>query len=54
MRPAEPTSLVMTGLVVVGLVLRPQGRVLRVASWISLGLVAAYGINATVLYLLGT
>lgn len=48
------TALAMTGLVIVGLVLRPQGRVLRIASWVSLGLVAAYGINSTVLYLLGT
>lgn len=46
------TALAMTGLVIVGLVLRPQGRVLRVTSWISLGLLAAYGVNATVLYLL--
>ncbi|WP_332814480.1 sodium:calcium antiporter [Ramlibacter sp.] len=48
------TALAMTGLVIVGLVLRPHGRVLRIASWISIGLVAAYGINSTVLYLLGT
>jgi cation:H+ antiporter len=47
------TALVMTGLVIVGLVMRPQGRVLRVASWISLGLVAAYGINAALMYLAG-
>ncbi|MCW5635804.1 MAG: sodium:calcium antiporter [Rubrivivax sp.] len=45
------TALVMTGLVIVGLVMRPQGRVLRVASWISVGLVAAYGINATLVFL---
>lgn len=45
------TALVMSGLVIVGLVLRPQGRVLRVSSWISLGLVAAYGIHAALLYL---
>ncbi len=47
------TALVMTGLVIVGLVMRPQGRVLRVASWISVGLVAAYGINAALIYLAG-
>jgi len=45
------TALVMTGLVIVGLVMRPQGRVLRVASWVSVGLVAAYGINATLMFL---
>jgi cation:H+ antiporter len=47
------TAIVMSGLVIVGLVLRPQGRVLRVTSWVSLGLVAAYVINATALFLLG-
>ncbi|MEY3252122.1 MAG: hypothetical protein RL227_1095 [Pseudomonadota bacterium] len=45
------TALVMTGLVIVGLVMRPRGRVLRVTSWVSLGLVAAYGINASLLFL---
>lgn len=44
-------ALVMTGLVIVGLVMRPQGRVLRVTSWISVGLVAAYGVNAALQYL---
>ncbi|WP_298831930.1 sodium:calcium antiporter [uncultured Piscinibacter sp.] len=47
------TALVMTGLVIVGLVMRPQGRVLRVTSWVSVGLVAAYGINAALLFLAG-
>lgn len=47
------TALVMTGLVIVGLAMRPQGRVLRVASWVSVGLVAAYGINAGLLFLAG-
>jgi cation:H+ antiporter len=47
------TALVMTGLVLVGLVMRPQGRVLRVTSWVSVGLVAAYGINAALLFLAG-
>lgn len=42
-------ALVMTGLVIVGLVMRPQGRVLRVVSWVSVGLVAAYVINAALL-----
>jgi cation:H+ antiporter len=46
-------ALVMTGLVIVGLVMRPQGRVLRVASWISVGLVAAYGVHAALQYLAG-
>ena len=45
------TALVMTGLVIIGLVMRPQGRTLRVVSWISVGLVATYVINAALVYL---
>lgn len=45
------TALVMIGLVIVGLVMRPQGRVLRVLSWVSVGLVAVYAINVAVVYL---
>jgi len=45
------TALVMTGLVIIGLVMRPQGRVLRVLSWVSVGLVAAYVINAALAFL---
>ena len=47
------TALVMTGLVIIGLVMRPQGRTLRVVSWISVGLVATYVINAALVYLGG-
>ena len=47
------TALVMTGLVIIGLVMRPQGRTLRVISWISVGLVAAYVVNAALVYLGG-
>jgi cation:H+ antiporter len=46
------TALVMSGLVIIGLVMRPQGRVLRVTSWISIGLVAAYLINAALVSLM--
>lgn len=45
------TALVMTGLVIIGLVMRPQGRALRVLSWVSVGLVASYAVNATLVYL---
>jgi cation:H+ antiporter len=48
------TALVMMGLVIIGLVMRPRGHVLRVLSWISVGLVAAYVINAALAYLGGT
>ena len=45
------SSMVMTGLVIVGLVMRPQGRVLRTASWVSVGLAAAYLLNASLAFL---
>jgi len=44
-------AIVMTGLVMIGLVMRPHGRVLRVLSWVSVGLVAAYLIHITLLAL---
>lgn len=47
-------GMMMTGLVIIGLVMRPQGRVLRVASWVSVGLVAAYGLGAALIFLAGT
>lgn len=43
------TALSMTGLVIMGLVLRPQTRVLRIAAWVSLGLLALYLLNTHVL-----
>lgn len=46
-------AVLMTGLVMVGLVLRPQGRVLRVTSWVSIGLLAAYALNAAFVFLYG-
>jgi cation:H+ antiporter len=47
------TALVMTGLVIIGLVMRPQGRALRVVSWVSVGLAATYAINAALAYISG-
>jgi cation:H+ antiporter len=47
------TAAIMTGLVIIGLVMRPQGRLLRVTSWISIGLVAAYGLNVALALLAG-
>ncbi|MGQ3051544.1 MAG: sodium:calcium antiporter [Roseateles sp.] len=47
------TALVMTGMVIIGLVMRPHGRRLRVVSWVSVGLVAAYVVNVTLVYLGG-
>jgi len=47
------TALVMTGLVVIGLVMRPQGRALRMVSWISVALAATYAVNAALIFLGG-
>ncbi|MBL8287566.1 MAG: sodium:calcium antiporter [Rubrivivax sp.] len=46
-------AVLMTGLVMIGLVMRPRGRVLRVLSWVSVGLVAAYALNAAFVFLHG-
>jgi cation:H+ antiporter len=46
-------AVVMSGLVIIGLVMRPQGRVLRTLSWISIGLLATWLVNAAFVLLLG-
>lgn len=46
-------AMVMCGLVMVGLLMRPHGRVLRLLSWISVGLLATYLLNAVRVYLHG-
>jgi cation:H+ antiporter len=43
----------MSGLAVIGLVLRPASRVLRTVSWISLLLLIIYLLNVWFLYLYG-
>jgi cation:H+ antiporter len=40
----------LTGLVIIGLVMRPHGRTLRRISWISVGLAASYVVNAALVY----
>lgn len=47
------SAMMMSGLAVVGLVLRPQSRVLRTVSWFSLLLLAIYLLNTLFLYLYG-
>ncbi len=47
-------AVVMSALVMIGLVMRPQGQVLRVLSWISIGLLAVYLLNAVLVFLHGT
>jgi cation:H+ antiporter len=46
-------ACVMSALVIVGLVMRPQGRLLRVTSWVSVGLVAVYLLSAILVFLHG-
>jgi cation:H+ antiporter len=46
-------AVLMTGLVMIGLAMRPRGLVLRITSWISIGLVAAYALNAAFVFLHG-
>ena len=45
--------MMMSGLAVVGLVLRPASRVLRTVSWVSLLLLVIYPLNTLFLYLYG-
>ncbi len=47
------SAMMMSGLAVVGLVLRPQSRVLRSVSWISVLLLTIYLLNILFLYLYG-
>ncbi|MBS0311231.1 MAG: sodium:calcium antiporter, partial [Proteobacteria bacterium] len=47
------SAMMMSGLAVVGLVLRPTSRVFRSISWISLLLLVIYLLNTLFLYLYG-
>lgn len=47
------SAMMMSGLAVVGLVLRPASRVLRTVSWISVLLLVVYFLNTLFLYLYG-
>lgn len=46
-------AMLMCGLVMIGLLLRPQGLVLRLLSWVSVGLLATYLLSAVLVYLNG-
>lgn len=46
-------AMVMTGLVMIGLIMRPRSQVLRLLSWISVGLGATYLFNATLVFVHG-
>jgi cation:H+ antiporter len=45
------TATLMSGMVIIGLLMRPQGRVLRTTSWVGLALASAYAINTALAYL---
>ncbi|HYE35452.1 sodium:calcium antiporter [Methylocaldum sp.] len=45
------SAVIMTGLAIVGILYRPETRVLKTVGWISLGLFTVYLLNSTVLYL---
>jgi cation:H+ antiporter len=47
------SAMMMSGLAIVGLVLRPDSRVLRSVSWVSVLLLAVYLLNTLFLYLYG-
>jgi cation:H+ antiporter len=47
------SAMMMSGLAIVGLVLRPESRVLRSVSWISVLLLVVYLLNTLFLYLYG-
>ena len=48
------SAITMTALALVGLFFKPGGRVLRVMSWVSLGLAGMYLLNTYLLYLYAT
>ncbi len=47
------SAVVMTGIAVIGLVYRPQIRLLKAVGWVSLGLFVMYLLNSYVLYIHG-
>lgn len=47
-------GVLMTGLVLIGLLVRPAGRMLRTASWVGVGLVATYVLNASLVFMYGS
>jgi cation:H+ antiporter len=47
------SAVVMTGIAIVGLLYRPQMRVLKAVGWVSLGLFVMYLLNSYVLYIHG-
>ena len=48
------SAVVMSGLLIAGILYRPQRRIFRTVGWVSFGLFAIYLLNSYVLYLHGT
>jgi cation:H+ antiporter len=47
------SAMIMTALAMIGLVLRPTGRVLRTVSWVSLGVLLVFVLNGLLVFLHG-
>ncbi len=47
------SAVIMTGIVIIGLLYRPEGRIFRTIGWASLGLFTVYLLNTYVLFLHG-
>jgi cation:H+ antiporter len=47
------SAVIMSGIVIIGLISRPVARPLRIASWVSIALIAVFFINFYVLYTYG-
>ena len=47
------SASVMSGIVIIGLVYRPSGRVFNLVGWTSLALIAMYVLNAYAVFLHG-
>ena len=48
------SAVIMSGILLVGIVYRPQRRLFRTVGWISLSLFTIYLLNTYILYLYGT
>ncbi len=47
------SAVIMSALAIIGLALRPTGRVLRTVSWVSLGVLLVFLLNGLVVFLHG-
>ncbi|HET8710823.1 MAG TPA: hypothetical protein VFM32_05575 [Spongiibacteraceae bacterium] len=47
------SAVIMNGMIIIGLLYRPQHRVMRAVGWVSIGLALVYLLNSYVMYLYG-